>query len=370
MPKQKLNKRADGRYEVKVYIGKVAGKKKYKTVYGNTVKEVNQKAQDIRISLNKGIDVNGADDSFGIWCDYYLKNKESSLTESRFRLIKAQVNVWKENLEYYKISKIRPLDLQPIVDSIAKCNPYKGNPSSEYTVKTYINVAKALFDFAIDNRVIEYNPASKLTVPKKVKPAEKRRYLTKQEQKLIMSFDHRGKTAMMLMMLSGLRKGEATALTWKDVDFQNKEIFVSRTYDFKNSRFKPPKNGKSRVVSMPDILAEHLKSLSKSSIYVVTSASNKMMSEQSWKRLLESYQYQLNEYCKENNLPMVEWFTYHCLRHTYATILHSAKVDVLTASSMLGHSDPKVTLDIYTHLEEETKKTSISELNNFLKLSV
>lgn len=59
-------------------------------------------------------------------------------------------------------------------------------------------------------------------------------------------------------------------------------------------------------------------------------------------------------------------FTYHQLRRTYATILYSADVDALTAKSLLGHSDVKVTIGIYTHLEERKKQLSIDKLNEFL----
>ena len=48
MPKKSNTKREDGRFAVQVYIGKVNGKRKYKTVYGKTQKEANQKADEIR----------------------------------------------------------------------------------------------------------------------------------------------------------------------------------------------------------------------------------------------------------------------------------------------------------------------------------
>ena len=59
-------------------------------------------------------------------------------------------------------------------------------------------------------------------------------------------------------------------------------------------------------------------------------------------------------------------FTPHCLRHTYATLLYSAGVDLLTAKAMFGHADVTVLLDIYTHLDNTKKIKSIDNLNTYL----
>ena len=68
-----------------------------------------------------------------------------------------------------------------------------------------------------------------------------------------------------------------------------------------------------------------------------------------------------------NGVPFViPKFTAHCLRHTYATTLHAAEVDVLTAKELLGHSDVKTTLNIYTHLDQAHKIKNINKLNDYL----
>lgn len=60
-------------------------------------------------------------------------------------------------------------------------------------------------------------------------------------------------------------------------------------------------------------------------------------------------------------------FDWHSLRHTYASILYEAGVDTLTAKELLGHSDVKTTMGIYTHLSERGKKHSISKLDDFFR---
>lgn len=60
MPRKSNNTRADGRIAVQVYLGTVDGRKKYKTVYGKTQKEADQKADEVRRSLQKELDVSKA----------------------------------------------------------------------------------------------------------------------------------------------------------------------------------------------------------------------------------------------------------------------------------------------------------------------
>ena len=54
------------------------------------------------------------------------------------------------------------------------------------------------------------------------------------------------------------------------------------------------------------------------------------------------------------------------VRHTYATILYNAGVDIKSAQRFLGHADIKVTLKIYTHLSEQKEQEAITALNKHL----
>ena len=65
MPKKKNTKRSDGRIAVQVYLGKdESGKRKYKTVYGNTQKEADEKAAELRTQLGKGLDISSKNKTF------------------------------------------------------------------------------------------------------------------------------------------------------------------------------------------------------------------------------------------------------------------------------------------------------------------
>ena len=81
MPKKSNMKRADGRIAVQVYLGKdEKGKRKYKTVYGKTQKEANQKAQEIKERIGKGLSLDSSD-TFGKWAEHWLMVKQAEVLQ-------------------------------------------------------------------------------------------------------------------------------------------------------------------------------------------------------------------------------------------------------------------------------------------------
>ena len=194
-----------------------------------------------------------------------------------------------------------------------------------------------------------------------------RDYLATSEQKTILAVEHRGKLPAMIMMYAGLRRGELLALTWDDIDLVNRTITVNKTAEIITNQIRIKDGAKTknsvRVVNIPFALAEYLKickEKAKSNI-VCCSAKGAYMSLTSWRRLWQSYIFALQEVN-----PRIPDFTAHWLRHTYATILYHAGVDVLTAKELLGHSKIQTTLDIYTHLDSQFKNKNIDKLNSFL----
>lgn len=114
------------------------------------------------------------------------------------------------------------------------------------------------------------------------------------------------------------------------------------------------------------------------SIYVLTSANGKMMTDTAWKRMFDSYMYCLNlQYgnfteshvkFEPKQIPMsIRTFTPHDLRHTFCTIMYEAGIDVLVAQEQMGHSDVKTTLSIYTHLNAQHKAHDMDKMDAFLQ---
>ena len=374
----KYTKRKDGRYQTRVYIGTDEnGKKLYKYLYAHTSAELTKLETELRGTLSKGIDLMTLDDTFSQWFERLKSVKETELSETEYATFVARVSYFSKKIGTIPLKNINQQLLQPIVNEIFKTNPTTGRPSAKHTVERYINCVSAVFEYAIENRATEFNPCKYLKVPKAAK-VDERRALTLEERRWVEETPHRAQTAAMLMMYSGLRRGEATALLWSDIDFKNNTINVNKSYDFKNYQIKAPKTKAGvRTVSVPQKLIDYLKTVKRTSVYVLTTASGKMLTNASWKSMWESYLIELNmrygtsteqrkRYDPRGQIIAIDTFTPHCLRHTFCTIMYEAGIDVLTAKEQMGHNDVRTTLAIYTHLDQQHKKRNVSKIDEYL----
>lgn len=370
-------KRSDGRYRTKVYDTE---NHKYVYIYAKSVSELKKKEAELRRQIDTGINISSADDTFNQWLERLIKVKKTELTESEYRTFCFRASYFGENVGNLPLKNINQQLLQPYVNELFEANPTTGKQTSKRTLQRYISVASSVFEYAIENRAIEFNPCKYLKIPKQAK-TEERRALSPSERKWIEETEHRAKPAAMLMMYSGLRRGEATALQWSDIDFKNNTITVNKSYDFKNDIIKNPKTKAGvRIVSVPDKLIQYLSTLEKKSIYVLTTATGKMLTNSSWQTMWNSYMVDLNlkygvstikraKYDPRGQVITIETFSPHCLRHTFCTIMYEAGIDVLTAKEQMGHSDIRTTLAIYTHLDSQHKKKNISKLDEYLLTS-
>lgn len=394
MPKRKNTTREDGRIAVQVYIGRVDGKRKYKTVYGKSQKEADEKALQLKLTLKKGIDITAERDTFGQWSDRFQASKKADgLSTSQLNSYRNYCNILSP-MESIPIVKVRVGDIQDIINSLAEYNPHTFKPTAKKTLIAIKGTAEQIFRMAIDARVLEYNPASAVRIPKNA-PQENRRALTEEEQQWIVETFHRAQRAAMIMMYAGLRRGELVALTWNDIDLKNKTIRVNKAVEMIKGRpqIKPPKTqAGNRTVDIPQRLVDYLE-VEKAKDYTIynekhpgsipvtllvcPSTQGRMHTNQSWRRMWNSYLADLNvkyggftqkvSKFKPGGLPMmIPNITPHWLRHTFATLLYLAGVDVLTARDQLGHADIKTTLGIYTHLDKIYKRKSMNKLDSYL----
>ncbi len=380
MAKKSNKVRSDGRIAVQVYLGKDEnGKRKIKTVYGATQKEANKKADELRAQLGKGLDISNKIKTFKEWSELFLTSQKAVLSSSEYEMKKNRISFFYSFFGNSPIESVRPFQIEAALNSLAEKNPTTGKPSAKKTLTVYKQNCGQVFKFAVKNRVVEYNPAEYAELPKNA-PKEERRALSETEREWITTYsgdNKRAKRAAMIAMFCGLRRGEMTALTWNDINFKEKTITVNKSYDFKSNNIKLPKTAAGvRTVPMPDALVEFLKNEKREGINVFVTKSGKTMTESAWKRTLESFLVDLEiahgvgkkkkKCAPEPTVFTIQLFGWHDLRHTYATVLYEAGVDVLTAQYLLGHASASTTMEIYTHLSDAQKSRSILKLNDFL----
>ena len=173
-----------------------------------------------------------------------------------------------------------------------------------------------------------------------------------------------------LALATGMRRGELLGLQWGDIDFEAARLRVERSLEeTKNGlRLKRPKTKHGvRTISLPASALETLRAHRKrqrenrltlglgreaSDTPVFGTVEGGLLSpdnlSRDWYRLVKSHE-----------LPKV---MFHALRHSHASALIAAGVDVVTVSRRLGHGSPTVTLTVYAHLFDKTDFTAASAI--------
>ncbi len=378
-------RRTDGRVDVTVYIGlDENGRRRYKHFYGATHKEAEAKADEFRIKIGRGIDVDAVGDTVGVWINRWLLSVKSTISFKTYAAYVGFAKYIDEAIGQMPMDKVRPYDVQRILVDLAERNPHTGRPSSQKLLADVRAVARRMFTYAIGNRVLDHNPADYTAVPK-AEPAHQRRALTDEERGWIETTEHRMQLPAMILLYTGLRRGELLPLVRSDFDLDNCTLRVEKFVEMVGGHPQLKRYGKThyaaREVHFPQLLADFLRprlSALAPVELVCPMSPGKMYTDSGWRAAWRSYLSVLNfehgtfltrpdSRFDPQGVPMViEPFTAHCLRHTFATMMFTAGVDVLTARDQLGHSDIKTTLGIYTHLQTEKRDRSMTKLNDFL----
>ena len=362
-------KRADKRYKKSVTVGRNPdGTPLRKYVYGKTIKEVEQKAAEVQKQLREGTFT--ADDHVRFidiahkWVDMAHPDIMPHTRKTYHTMIDRHLTP----LHEIELKKLKPMHLQEVLNGMYA----KG--LSDHSVNDAKIIASAILDFAMDNDLLFRNVFVHVSVPKRGKA--KRLPITEEQKDLILRTwqGHRMGVAVLVMLFCGLRRGEIIALTWNDVDMDAMTISVTKaaTFSCNQADIKCPKTeAGNRIVPFPAQLVPVFREAKlRGSLYVCPAADGSMMSSTAWTTSWNSYMHYLNiqaggRDASRSNPKVVAMnrFTAHQLRHTYATMLYDAGVDVKTAQDLLGHADSTVTMNIYTHLSAKKKEKALNALH-------
>ena len=320
---------------------------------------------------------------FRVWAEKWARHKCIGISVGYKTAVNCQV---KHLIDFFgdtPISSIKPMHIDELIEELAIRNPNTNKPSSKKLLKEVKNTAINIFEYAAENSNYDRNPALKVKIPKNA-PKLNRRSLTNEEIEWIVNMQHRGRIAALIMIFCGLRSGELIPMQWADIDFDNSTLPVNKSTDRisanKYNIKQGTKNGKNRIVPIPEALMKELIKAKEqsSSRFICPKIDDTMHTPTSYHRLWESFnnvlshkyatkeQANTNIYNPKGIKKRVEKITPHMFRHTYATLLYSSGVDVLTAQKLLGHSDISTTLSIYTHLQQSSVTISIEKFDTYI----
>ena len=370
-----MKKRADGRYQANVYLGKVDGKPSYKTVYATTQKELNEKILNVKLEKKKGIDVLKGNSKFREWGEKFLETQKEKQTDSVYKIKKYYIEYFNQYIGDIPIVDIRFYDIEQVLTHLASGETRTKKPASAKTMREYKSTIGQVFTFAMKNRVLDFNPCEFAEIPKTQTAPKKRRALSQKEIDAITKCKCYAHYIAMTSIYTGLRRGELAALNHSDIDLKKGIIYVNKSYDYHNYELKGTKTeAGERIVPMPQILINCLKTLPKKSIFAFSVDGNRLTQAQ-WESLLRDLYVEMETFIgggkqvkagqKYKALISFKPFGWHDLRHTYATLLHESGVGN-HAKYLLGHSDISTTLNVYTHLSEAQNKNSVDKINSYI----
>lgn len=377
----KYKKRPDGRYATSAIIGyDEHGKPKRKTLYGRTIMELDKKVADFKSLQNKGIIIDDGGMTVRQWSEKWLELYKADKAYNTFMMYKRTVdNHIIPSLGSIRLSALKKHQIQELLNNIIQ----SGHQRTAELVKLTLH---QIIQQAIIEEYIYKDVTVGLSLPKKEKP--KKRALTDAEKALIQKADLSPKERAFIDLLyyTGVRRGEALALMVSDIDFVNKKVKINKNLVMKDKisevKQSPKTEAGNREIPIPDKLFKSLKNHVSdiSSVYLFTMQNGELMTKSSFRRFWDNIldkiniaaggeKYKRTDLQKENEKPslrlIADDITPHMFRHTYATSLYYAGIDIKTAQALLGHSSIQMTMDIYTHLDDKKILSAGDKLNNF-----
>lgn len=337
-PKTKYTLRSDGRI---MRTETIDGRRV--SFYGHSDEEVNSKYEEYLEKLNAPL-------LMKTLIDEWWEKKEPEISPNTVPGFKTA-----KNRIYDKFGETPVKDLSPQM-ILAWLDSFKRKQYSQKVISNSKSVLKQIMDEALIRGEIPHNPCVGLPIVKGL-PKKQREPAADDDITKIDQFKDDGIIGRMfyLMLYTGLRRGEATALQQKHLDRKANTITVEQSCAWDNSSrpvLKQPKTAAGkRIVHVPAFVLEAIPE-GKPNDYV-------FFPELPLRKTMETA---INQYREKTGITC----TPHQLRHRYASMLHSAGINVKDAQYLLGHSDITMTQNIYTHLEERHKDVVGQQIDSYL----
>lgn len=368
--------RKDGKWLASLKIGmKVDGKPKYKYLYADTQREAIQKLEELKLTLNMGIQVERGDITVEKWCmtwmEKYKKKLRPTTKTSYYNNIRIHINPY---IGGVALNKLETGQIQYMLDKAYN----NGENSISLFIKVY-NVLNGALKQAVKNKMIKTNPCEDIVFPED--NTKTMTVFTVEEQKAFIKAlkGEQYKVLFMSYLYTGARLGELPALTWKDVNFDKRYIDINKKTAVIHNYYA---EGKKTELQIQDYCKSKS---SKRKIYITGMLIN-LLKEHKEQQKAE-LQAIGNEWTEESlvfptsvgtilhprniqtiferirNKANIEHGTMHTLRHTYATRCFEADIDIKIVSEQLGHKNVKITYDTYVHVIPGKKLKEMEKLN-------
>ena len=306
---------------------------------------------------HKGMLVDPSKCTVRAWLDQWLTGKDLS-PRSREQYADLINRMIAPLLGEIELQKLKPLDVKRWLDGLRGRDGHKLHPR---TIRHAYRVLHGALAEAVKLDMVSRNVTVSVAPPKIVTTEKEILNASQITGVLDMLKGSRLYPIASLAVATGMRRGELLALRWRNVDLTKCVLRVEASLEqTKGSlRFKAPKSAKGlRSISLPKSAVAMLSEHRREQLEIRLSLGLGKPSEDAL------------VFCNGSGEPIspncltVQWsqaisrtglkVSFHSLRHSHASALIAAGIDVVSVSRRLGHSSPSITLDVYSHLFRET----------------
>ncbi|MHC5215621.1 site-specific integrase [Enterococcus sp. LJL128] len=362
--------KADGKtyWMFKSYLGTdpISGKKKYTTRRNFPSERAAALAQKrLELEASEGKYIPEQNYSFNNVKDIWLQQYKGTVRPSTYQRVEFlfQKNISK-SFGDMRISRYTSLYCQKVV------NEWKANYATYRALKSYTSL---VFDYAVQLKVIATNPFENVKFSKTVEVVKEKKikFYELEELKRFLTYCEKEINPMVfpafrLLAFSGMRKGELTALQWKDIDFANQTINISKTVTRNENNelhLSDPKTmTSSRIISIDERTIQVLKkwrmdqkkrllvaginiNAFDDSQLIFSTQKNGILAQTTLNRWNKSV-------CASSGLHDI---SVHGFRHTHCSLQFEAGATTKEVQDRLGHSNVQTTLNIYAHVSKKKK---------------
>lgn len=368
MAKQKQKKRSDGRL-CKTF--RFNGKRYF--VYGKSEQELSLAEHEKRNELEAG-EQDRENPTLNKYYERFTDHRRKKVKESTIRsqsfqfrnCADVEIDINGRTLGEMRIRDIKPYDIQAVQIALE---------NSDRTTETVNNCMAHLshvFNAAVRDETIDRNPCKCIENLKRTEqPAREtiHRALTTEETK---SFFEAAKDSyylnmFKLMIQTGIRVGEMAAISVFDVDSKEMMLHINKTvtrdeigcYSVGNT---PKTDAGNRDIPLTAAALESIKEQKKVNRIIFGNVVFDTIFRSVEGALLREYQVnrEIKRICKRAG---IEKFTCHAFRATFATrFIEQRPQDYKVLSEILGHSNIKITLNLYTHVMKDSKITAMNAI--------
>lgn len=385
-----IRKRPDGLWEARFTVGfdPGTGKQRQRSVYGKSQKDVRKKMTAALKQLDDNSYLDADKRTVGQYLDAWLKEyvepvRKPYTVDNYRRSIDLHL---KPNLGAIRLQELRPEDIQRMVRRFTTGDKKAGSqrsqkPLSPKTIKNIVGVLSSALQEAVNNQIIPRNPAQFVKLP-----AVRQKEIEALTIGQIAAFVEVAHTSpyyapLACCLFLGLREGEALGLAWEHIDFENRKINVCQQLQREKTKggklylMDSTKNGKSRVLDVPEFLMDILREEQRRQLLAQIAAgpawcntwglcfTNKIGEPVTPKVLFDQFK-KLAAAAGITNARV------HDLRHTNATLALVNGDDVKTVQANMGHATAAFTLQRYVHATEQMKRDSANRMQQFFETSI